>query len=160
MMIEREEILKIMGAKGPVIPVQISKETEISILFASAILSELVSAKLVKVSSVKIGGSPVYYLPEHKSRLQEFSKYLPQKEQEAYGLLKEKKVLRDSEQGAAIKVALRSIKDYAWPLQVTVNNNKEVFWKWYLLTNEEATEIIRKIVGVKEENEEKVVEPL
>ena len=71
-MADRDEILRIIRQKGPVLPVQIAKELKTSILFASAMLSELVSAHLLKVSTVKIGGSPLYYIPEHASRLQEF----------------------------------------------------------------------------------------
>jgi hypothetical protein len=99
------------------------------------------------VSSVKIGGSPLYYLPEQKERLQEFSKHLHQKEREAYEMLKEKSVLRDSDQEPPIKVALRNIKDFAWPLHVTTNSSKELFWKWYLLPNSEAEAKIKGILG-------------
>lgn len=153
-MAEREEVIKVMRAKGPVIPVHIAKAFETSILFASAMLSDLVSAKLAKISRVKIGGSPIYYLPEQKNRLQEFSKHLPSKEKEAYEFLKKEKVLRDSQQPPAIKVALRNMKDFAWPLQVTINNQKEIFWKWYLLPNEEATITIKKLMGVQEKKPE------
>ncbi len=153
-MADREELLGIIRQKGPVLPVQISKEIGTSILFASAMLSELVSAKLIKVSTVKIGGSPVYYLPEHASRLQDFSKHLPGKEQEAYNLLKEKKVLRDTAQEPAIRVALKNMKDFAWPLNATINSSKELFWKWYMTENEEATGIIKQILGIKEQDEE------
>ncbi len=153
-MVDREELLGIIRQKGPVLPVQISKEIGTSILFASAMLSELVSAKLIKVSTVKIGGSPIYYLPEHASRLQDFSKHLPGKEQEAYNLLKEKKVLRDTAQEPAIRVALKNMKDFAWPLNATINSSKELFWKWYMTGNEEATSIIKQILGIKEQEEE------
>ena len=144
----RDEILKIIRSKGPVLPVQVSKEIGTSILFGSAMLSELVSAKFLKVSTVKIGGSPLYYLPEHAPRLQDFSKHLPQKEREAYAILKEKKVLRESAQEPAIKVALKNLKDFAWPLQVTVNNSKEIFWRWYLLSNEDAGSMIKDALGL------------
>jgi hypothetical protein len=113
---------------------------------------------LLKVSTVKVGGSPVYYLPEQTSMLQDFSKYLPNKEKEAYELLKEKKVLRDAAQEPAIKVALRNMKDFAWPLNATINNNKELFWKWYLTENEDAVGLIKGIMGVKEEPKQKKVE--
>jgi len=153
-MADREEILRIIRQKGPVLPVQVAKEIETSILFASAMLSELVSAHLLKLSTVKIGGSPLYYLSGQASMLQEFSKYLPNKEKEAYELLKEKKVLRDSSQEPAIKVALGNMKDFAWPLNATINNSKELFWKWYLTENEEAVGLIKGIMGIKEQKEE------
>lgn len=157
-MADREEILKIIRMKGPLLPVQLAKALETSILFASAMLSELVSANILKISTVKIGGSPIYYLPEQRSRLQEFSKHLPQKEKEAYDLLRQKRVLRDLRQEPAIKVALRNMKDYAWPLHVSVNSNKELFWKWYLLSKEEATITIKNLLGIKEKKPEEKVE--
>ncbi|MBN2112206.1 hypothetical protein JW707_03855 [Candidatus Woesearchaeota archaeon] len=153
-MATREEVLNVMKIKGPVIPVHIAKAFETSILFASAMLSDLVSAKLAKVSKVKIGGSPLYYIPEQRSRLQEFSKHLPSKEKEAYDLLRQEKVLNDSKQHPAIKVALRNINDFAWPLQVTIAGQKELFWKWYLLSNEEASAIIKKAMGLGEKKPE------
>jgi len=142
--------LRIIRQEGPVLPVQFAKELKTSILFASAMLSELVSAKLLKVSGVKVGGSPLYYLPEHVDKLQGFSKYLPGKEQEAYKILKEKKVLKDLDQEPAIRVALSNMKDYAWPLNAKINSHTELFWKWYLIENDEATNIIRGMLGLKE----------
>jgi hypothetical protein len=158
-MADREELLGMIRQKGPVLPVQIAKEIGTSILFASAMLSELVSAKLIKVSTVKIGGSPVYYIPEHASRLQDFSKHLPGKEQEAYSLLKEKKVLRDTAQEPAIRVALKNMRDFAWPLNATIGDKKELFWKWFLIENEEATDLIKSILGIKEQKESRKEEP-
>ncbi len=153
-MISRDEIVRVIRAKGPVLPVQIAKEANTTILFASAMLSELVASKILKVSSVKVGGSPVYYLPEHSSMLQNFSKNLNQKEREAYELLKGSKVLKESDQEPAIKVALRNIKDFAWPLRVTINETQEIFWRWYLTSNEEAGEEIKKLLGITEEKEQ------
>jgi len=159
-MADRDAIIGIIRRKGPVLPVQVSKELKTSILFGSAMLSELVSAKLLKVSKVKIGGSPLYYLPEHVSRLQDFAKHLPGKEKEAYDLLKEKKVLRDASQEPAIQVALKNMKDFAWPLNATIGDKKELFWKWFLIENEEATDVIKKILGIKEQKEIKKEEKI
>ena len=158
-MADRDAIIGIIRRKGPVLPVQVSKELKTSILFGSAMLSELVSAKLIKVSTVKIGGSPLYYLPEHVSRLQDFAKHLPGKEKEAYDLLKQKKVLRDTSQEPAIRVALKNMKDFAWPLNATIGDKKELFWKWFLIENEEATGVIKNILGIKEQKEAKKEEP-
>ena len=54
---------------------------------------------------------------------------LPQKEKEAYNLLKEKGVLKDKETEPAIRVALRAIKDFAIP---SYNKEQEIMWRWYL----------------------------
>ncbi len=78
-----EKILQLLKLKGPVIPAQISKEIETNIIMASAYLSELSSNNLVKISNIKIGGSPLYYLLGHEHRLQDFSNKLHEKEKKS-----------------------------------------------------------------------------
>jgi len=72
-MITKDQVLQLIRMKGPVIPANISKEINQNLLVSSAILAELSSKKDVKVSNLKIGGSPLYYLDGQESRLQEFS---------------------------------------------------------------------------------------
>ena len=43
-------------------------------------------------------------------------------------------------------VALRNIKDFAFKLEVSVDNKSEIFWKWYLIDNNEAEKIIKGIL--------------
>ena len=156
----REDILKFMGAKGPVLPVQVSKQIDSNILIASAHLSELSSNKEVKISSLKVGSSPLYYLPGQEAKLEQFVDNLPSKEKQAYNLLKQKRLLRDAKVEPAIRVALRQIKDFAIPLQVNYKGSTEIFWRWFLLTSEEAEKSIR--VELKPEvkkTEEKIKKP-
>ena len=142
----REKVIQTIRMRGPVIPAQIAKVIGTDIMMASAILSELVSKKVLKISHIKFGSTPLYYLPGQESRLQDFAKNLHEKEKRAYDLLMQKKVMRDRLLEPVIRVALRSIKDFAVPLQVKINDNVEIFWKWYLLTNEEAARIIKETV--------------
>ncbi|MBI2655532.1 hypothetical protein HYX06_03865, partial [Candidatus Woesearchaeota archaeon] len=51
----REKIVDIVKSKGPVLPVQISKEIGTNILMASAHLAELTASKRLKISNVKVG---------------------------------------------------------------------------------------------------------
>ncbi len=125
---------------------------------ASAMLSELVSKNILKISHVKFGSTPLYYLPGQESRLQDFAKNLHEKEKRVYDLLMQKKILRDKIAEPVVRVALRNIKDFAVPLQVKINDNVEIFWKWYLLTNEEAAGIIKGIV--KSDEPKKEVKPI
>ncbi|MBU4493396.1 MAG: hypothetical protein KKA61_03420, partial [Nanoarchaeota archaeon] len=92
------------------------------------------------------GSTPLYYLPGQESRLQDFAKNLHEKEKRAYDLLMQKKVMKDKLLEPVIRVALRNIKDFAIPLQVKINDNIEIFWKWYITTNEEAGRIIKEMV--------------
>src|SRR3989338_3663634 len=139
----RDKIIEFIRLKGPILPVQIAKEIGSNILMASAHLSELTATKQLKVSNVKFGSSPLYYLPGQEPRLQQFSSNLQEKEKRAYDLLGQKKILRDSELEPLMRVAMRAIKDFAVPLQVDYQGSKEIFWKWFLLSAQEAETIIK-----------------
>jgi len=139
-------ILEIINRKGPVIPVQVSKEIKDNVLMASARLSELLSLKKIKISSLKVGGSPLYYLPGQEEKLRNFANNLGSVERKAYDLLEQGKVLRDAAMEPAVRVALRNIKDFAVPLQVSYQEKTEIFWKWYLTENKEAEIAIKGII--------------
>ena len=139
----RDKIIEFIRLKGPILPVQIAKEIGSNILMASAHLSELTATKKLKVSNVKFGSSPLYYLPGQEPRLQQFSSNLQEKEKRAYDLLGQKKILRDSELEPLMRVAMRAIKDFAVPLQVDHQGSKDIFWKWFLLSAQEAETIIK-----------------
>ena len=154
----RDKILEIIKAKGPVLPTQISKEIGSNILMASAHLAELTASKKLKISTIKVGGSPLYYLSGQENMLQKFTSNMNDKEKKAYDLLQQNKILRDNEQEPVIRVALREIKDFALPLNVNFDNNREIFWKWYLTTNEEAEQLIKSSLGLKDQEEKKAEE--
>ncbi|MBD3309745.1 hypothetical protein GF351_00850 [Candidatus Woesearchaeota archaeon] len=141
----KERIISIIRSKGPVIPVQIAKELETNMIFASAHLSELVRSGEIRITqNLRIGGSPLYYLQGQEYKLQDFAEHLNEKDQKALELLKQNKVLKDREQTPLIQVALRSIKDFAVPLQVTHNDDsKEIFWKFYLMSTDNASRVIQ-----------------
>jgi len=155
-----ERILAIVKEKGPILPVHISKEINDSILMTSARLSELLSSKKIKISNLKVGGSPLYYFPGQESKLQNFADNLHGVERKAYDILSENKLLRDSSQEPAIRVALRQIKDFAIPLQVNYENKAEIFWKWYLTDNNEAESLIREILTKQETALKKEPQPI
>ena len=157
----REKVIQTIRIRGPVIPAQIAKVIGTDIMIASATLSELVSKNALKISHVKFGSTPLYYLPGQEPRLQDFAKNLHEKEKRAYDLLMQKKIMMDRLLDPVVRVALRNIKDFAVPLQVKINDNIEIFWKWYLITNEEAAKIIKEIVKLDEAKEpKKEVKPI
>ena len=134
----KDRILSTLRAKGPCLPVQISKEINFSPLFASAFLSELKSEDKIKISSMRVGSSPLYYLPEHQLMLEKFSGYLNQREKEAFFLLREKKILEDSEQDPVMRVALRAIKDFAISFSVKIKDEQKTFWRYFSIPESEA----------------------
>src|SRR3989338_9100838 len=146
-----DRVKQLVRMRGPLIPSQISKEIGTNILMASAILSELSSKGEVKISNVKVGGTPLYYVQGQEQKLQNYTSNMHQKEKEAYELLKERGVLKDTILEPVIRVALRQIKDFAKPIEVNTDGNIELFWKWYLLSNEEAEHSIKKMLGFEEE---------
>ena len=92
----KEKILSFVKLKGPVLPVQINKETGRDSFFSGAILSELAGSKEVKISNAKVGGSPVYFVEGQEPKLSMLYDGLPMREKEAYNLLKEKKVIKSA----------------------------------------------------------------
>src|SRR3989344_2080062 len=150
-----EKVDKYVCRYGPVLPVRVAREINTDIIFASAILSQLVSEKRVMLSHANIGGSPLYYVSGQEMKLQVLYDKLAHIEKKAYSLLREKRVLIDSEQEPSIRVALRNIKDFAKMLNVESEGNVDIFWKWFLVSDKEAEQIIDEILSkvnkVKEE---------
>lgn len=131
----KEKIILIIKRRGPSLPVHIAGETSQSMLFASAFLSELFSEKKIKISNMRVGSSPLYFIPGQEPMLENFAHHLKSKEKDAYELIKTKKILKDTEQDPAIRVALREIKDFAIPFE----KNKELFWRHFTIPGEDLT---------------------
>ena len=154
----REKALGYIKQYGPVIPVQLSKELHTDILMAGAILSELVANKIVKITSVKRGGSPFYYTSGQEYKLQNLKEHLHEKEQEAYSLLSKEKVVKDKDVGPVLRVALRALKDYGIPITVTSRNGEELFWRWYLSSEQDVKKRVELLLtdAVQEEKKEEI----
>ena len=129
----KEKMISIFKSRGPSLPVHIAKGTDLSILFASAFLSELIGEKKLKISSMKVGSSPLYFLSGQEPMLENFSEYLKGKEKEAFNILRERKFMKDSETEPPIRVALREIKDFAVPFKV----EGEIYWKYFTANESE-----------------------
>jgi hypothetical protein len=128
------------------LPVPIARELQINTLFSSAFLSELAEEELVRISKIKVGGSPLYFLPKHETMLENFTKFLPPKEKEAFSMLKEKTVLKDLGLDPALRVALRNIKDFSYPVLIELNNEKTLFWRYFTIKEAEAIEKIKELM--------------
>ena len=129
----KEKIMFIFKRRGPSLPVHIGSETGLSMLFASAFLSELLSEKKIKLSFMKVGSSPVYLMPGQESMLERYSQHLKSKEKEAFELLRKKKFLKDDEQVPAIRIALREIRDFA----IAFKKDEQIFWRYFTVPENE-----------------------
>jgi len=123
------DIINFLRIKGPSLPIHISQEIRFSALFTSAFLSELFSEKKIKMSHLRVGSSPVYFLSGQEEGLEKFSNHLKSKEKEAFSLIKNRKILVDQEQEPAIRIALRAIKDFAIPFE----ENNELCWRYFII---------------------------
>ncbi len=135
-------------------PYEVGKNIGGDTIFASAWLSELKEMGKVKISYLKVGGSPLYFLPGQEAMIQHFSSNLEDKEKQIYETLKQKKVVRDSALVPVFRAAMRELRDFAIPLNVQYEGTNELFWKWYLTPAEEANSLIKSILNIKEEKKE------
>ena len=158
----KEQIYNYVQRTGPIIPIKVAKHFNSNTIFVSAILSELISGKKLKISKAKIGGTPVYYAPGQEEKLSgALRDYLKQYPRKALDLLEQHKVLRDPDCEPAIRVALRELKDFAKPLEVQVEGNNELFWKFHTLDDEKTKELINAIlerIYKKEEKKADIIE--
>ena len=149
---DQDKILYFLKVVGPTIPAKVAKNINTEIMLASAHLSDLAAQGKVKISNLKVGGTPLYYLLGQEEQLYHFAAgNLNPKDFQVLEILKQQKILRENSLDLLSKVALRSLKDFAIPLQVTVAGNRELFWKWHMLSDEEASASIKQMLFVRDE---------
>lgn len=147
---QKERILSLIKLKGPSLPVQIARSINTQPLFASAFLSELYGERKIRMSNMRVGSSPLYYLEGQEEQLEKFIEHLNVREREAFLILKKEKVLDDEKLQPVVRVALRAIRDFAVPIRIRADGDIKLFWKYYLLNETDLKEAIQKeIVGVK-----------
>jgi hypothetical protein len=142
-----DKILNYLKVSGPSLPIRVAKNIKEDGLITSAYLSDLASQRKVKISKLKIGSSPLYYLPGDESQLMNYTDGINSKDLNVLHRLQNEKVIREDGQELLTKVALRNLKDFAYPLHVTSQKGKEIFWKWYLLNDEETNQRITLLLG-------------
>lgn len=156
---EKEKILSLINSSGPSFPSKIARETGIQPLFAAAFMAELLGDRKLKVTAMKVGSSPIYYLQGQEANLEKFAEYLSQKEREAFFMLQSTQILEDEKQDPAMRVALRKLKDFAFPINVKVDGEAKLFWKYYLVPDTELAPQIEKLVSPsKKQEKEKLIE--
>lgn len=140
------KILTFLGTRGPTLPIQISSQTGLSTIFTNAFLSELLGKKLVKTSNMRIGSSPLYYLPGQEEQLLNFIENIKGKERDALDLIMKEGIIRDEYLEPAIRVAIRGIKDFANPVQANTAGKTIIFWRFFKIGDLEAKEKIREML--------------
>ena len=132
----KDKIIEAIKRKGPILPVHIANEMRLSMLFASAFLADLLANKEIKMSYMKVGNTPIYFIAGQESQLENYAEHLKSREKDTFLLLKEKKFLEDKKQEPAIRVALREIKDFAIPFQ----KQEKIIWRYFTTPESEFPE--------------------
>lgn len=127
---EKSRIISFIGRTGPIVSNTISKSLNLNSFLTSALLSELVNEKRANASTIRVGGSPLFFLDGQEEQLERFTGFLGHKEKEAYELLRKDGVLQDKLLHPAIRVAIRGVKDFAVPLSVNKGGEEIIFWKF------------------------------
>jgi len=150
---DQDKILSFLKATGPTLPIKVAKNISTDTILASAHLSDLYSRGKIKMSNLKVGGSSLYYLEGQEAELYQFAAdNLNPKNYAVIEKLRQEKIFREAKLDLLSKVALRSLKDFAIPLRVKFEGQEEIFWRWYLLSPEEAKDIITDMLyGASEE---------
>lgn len=138
----REQIVQ-LGHNSPLLPNTVAKALNTNGILAGAMLSEMVAKGLLKTSTLKVGGSPLYYLPGKEEQLLSYSNYLNEKDKRTLALLQELKVIREKDCEPLVRVSLSLIKDFSKQLLVEYNGIQETFYKYFLVTDEEAKQLIK-----------------
>ena len=141
---KRDRVIEIVKTEGPLLPITISKRLDLNTTFSSAILSELVDNRILKITSIKYGGSPFYYIQGQEEKLQDLMKHLNEKDKNTAELLKKEKILRDRDLDNLKRFGLRQMKDFAKPVNVTFDSQTDLFWRWYLAEDKEVNDLIGK----------------
>jgi hypothetical protein len=141
-MIQKQEILNFILQKGPTLTPDIVSEFNSDSFIVGAYLSELSKENKLKISHLKIGSSALYYLPEQKQLLENFSDNLHPKQKIIYEQLKKERVIREDELEPALRVALRELKDFSVPIEIKLKDRKIIFYRYYLVDSETSKQLI------------------
>lgn len=152
MSITAQDVLNIVKQKGPIIPNTIKQELkQPDPTMINVYLSELREQEKIQFTQLQLGTSRFAYTPEQKAALESLITHLDDKDQRTTQLLKEKKVLQASAQEPLTRVSLQEIKDFAKPIKVKTKQGDEIFYRYYLVSLQEAQEIIREQFAPKQE---------
>jgi hypothetical protein len=143
MSLVKEEIKNYIKEKGPCLPTEIAKIIGEPLLITNAILSEMVDDKILKISHMKIGSSPLYFLEGQEPLLENYIQYLSDIERESIKLLKEKKILDNSQLIPSVKLALTQLPDFAIPLKIKVSGEEKIIWKYFLVSDSEVKNLLK-----------------
>jgi len=142
--VQREEVINFIKRYGPSVPNEIRKKFGVDNFIMGAVLSELSERNLLKITNIKMGSSPFYYLEGQEEQLENLTQYLNPKDQETAQWLKKVKVAEDTTLDTLKRVSLRKLPDFAKQLKARMGDGTEIlFWRYYLYSEEQAINYLK-----------------
>ena len=150
MLSEREEkIVNMLRIKGPSLPIDVSKLLGTETMLASAILSSLISKGYVKISSKKVGSSPLYYLPGQESRVRTILyAELSELEKKALERLKTLKVAFRNDLFPQERMLLSEMSDFVAYLKIKKGENEFFCWRHYSVNDNDFNDLLDKKLSI------------
>ncbi len=155
MNITAEEVFDIVKRHGPIIAnkiKQLLQQPDATMI--NVYLSTLKHEQKIRFTHLQLGTSMFAYTIEQREKLEQLIQHLNEKDRRTAQLLQEKRILRAQEQDPLTRVSLSQIKDFATPLRVETKQGEELFYKYYLVSPEEAQKKIREILTGKTTEEQ------
>ncbi len=138
-----DAVIAYIAQHGPAVPNQIRQALAAQDNFVvGAVLSELAGSGKLALTRLTHGTSKFYYDPKHPELLEALGVHLGEKDRRAFELLKEQRVVRHSELSALNRAAIAVIADFSRVLPVETPTGEERFWRYYLVSEDEAFDMI------------------
>lgn len=157
--LDKDKIIMLLRSKGPLVSNDIKKFLKADPMLLGAVLSDLSSRNFVKITKLKKGSSPFYYLPGQEKLLEKLLEYINPKDQQTVLLLQREKVIQEATQEMFVRVSLRNIPDYVRPFMLQTSQGPYRFWRYYLVPEPEAIQLLKdRHNKAKEEPKQEVVQ--
>lgn len=153
MVVDKDSILSLVKQKGPLVPNDIKRSLGGDSFLIGAILSELKSRKFLLMTAVKKGGSSFYYLPGQELQLEKCIEYLNEKDQQTVHRLSQEKIFNEADEELFTRVSLRNIPDFAKPFMMQTPAGEYRFWRYFLLSEQDAKQRVIDQVSEKKQPE-------
>lgn len=117
-MTEREDlVINFLKQNGPSLPVQVSKQLGDNVMLASAILAGLTTTKQIKLTTKRIGNSPLYYTQEHEEAARKIIyERLDPREKELVQYVTQKGFIHEKDLTPTERFFIKGLTDFFEPL--------------------------------------------
>lgn len=139
-----EHVYSLIKERGPILPVDIVKEIGGNTILTGALISDLVRRGKVSVTkNIRVGSSPLYYVPGQEERLEKYLHLLSESERRAVEILKKNGVVFEHEVPQLYRIGLMNATDFSIPLNIKYKEKEYHAFKWSLLDSETAKQLIQ-----------------